>query len=1668
MLLNSRTPFCVLLALLGISPAGAQVKAGFSASETGGCSPITVTFTNNTTGASKNATYTWDFGNGNKITTPDSTYSSGATYVDQNTYSVVLTVTDGGSTYSKTLVITVFSNPSVNFNISAGVSGCAPVTASFGSTSTAGSGTISAYFWDFGDGTTQAGTTPTISHTYTYPGSPAVQLTVTNSDGCSATLEKPGLLTVSSSLLPSFSTDSTTLCSLSDPVPFNNTTTGPPALTYLWKFGDGSTSTAAAPPHTYSAKGIYNVTLIATSSIGCTDSVEKIAYVDAQDFNPVFTVPSPICTGVQQYFQDNSNPAGTRGSEVWTFSDQYGSDDGYGAYHVYSQPGNYTVTMTTLYGNCLVGVTEPVTVFQPPSLPAFVMQPATLCGAPETVTFTDTSSAPVKWAWYSSYYYTGDAPFSTAQSASFTYTANADYQPTLVITDAHGCTANVTEPLYVAPATAQFVVESAEAPSLIACGSLTVNCSAVSSVPITQYSWNFGDGTTSASATPTHTYPKPGTYEVSLSFVNSNGCTGTGYGNQQVTVNPAPTAAFTFLPASPVCGNTPVHFTNLSTNASYYTWNFGDANSATSQETSYPVPTYQYTREGTYTITLIATSYGSGPGCRDTLVKTNVITILPPFPQILSQTNTCTGTRGQVSFTDSLREANTWTWSFGDGQTQTGTGVMDGLTHTYTKTGDYKVYLTATNGACTVKDSVTVPILLKQRPVLSSAQTSVCAISGSLDVQIANLDTNFAAYSIYSYENANGYYPSAWQYGDGSTFSNNWEEAYSGNVISYDADLVNFLPGKDSIRVILESYYFGCADTSNYIPVKFLGPVAGFTDQGALCYKSPVTFTDTSKPSFGVPIVKWQWSFGDGTAGTLTDANGLQTGSTVHVYTTPGTYYPSLIVTDSAGCFANAYSDYGVQVNGPKAAFYWSPSNITPGTTAAFYNNSTGPYTSALWSFTSDGSTSQNLNSVNHTYPNITTDTVTLIVYSSQPGTCPSDTSVQVIPVRNVNAAFTYTSSYVNGNSCPPVVFYFNSTTFNVTGWAWDFGDGAAAEGNPDPSHTYTKPGKYFITLAASGVGATITVLDSVIVKGPYATVSVDLPQSCAPTSVTLKAVATNAVSFIWDFGDGTVMSDADTVLSHTYTIPGIYTPTLTLEDSLGCKASFNTGGTVLADSLHAQVQADRTHVCDSGLVTYSPSVYSISEAQAGDTLHYHWNFGTSNPGDTSDSQAPSFNYTTPGKYLVRLTVTSVPGCLSSSIDSILVTSSDQGLITGPTVACAGDSLRFSGAAATPAPVTWDWLFPSGLTDTAQHAQPITLLAGTYTVRLVAGLNACYDTTQKNLVIHPLPAIALTPDSARICLGDSVGLTAHDGVSYQWTAAPGLSSYTTDDPMATPAIPTTYTVQVTTAYGCTASDSANIFVARPFQLTLEPDTFVCKGDTIRLTPGGAYTYQWISGSPISDPASASPGVAPLVTTTYTVVGTDRDDCFTDTAAVTVAVEPLPTVQATPINTLPAGNSTPLAVTGSADVVSWAWAPPDYLSCTDCADPVSTPQRDITYTVTGETAKGCTASDTVRITLVCLEDRVEIPKAFTPNNDGYNDIFYPRGKGIRAVSHFRIFGRWGNLVFERENVPLDDPSAGWDGTTDGKDQPVGAYVYEIELICDTGDVFVLKGTVLLER
>src|SRR3954454_6289260 len=280
---------CLIVGVIAVFLSMAQT-VDFTATPTSGCSPLAVLFTNTSTGFSDNATYLWDFGNGNTSSIKDST---GAQYKDERVYTVTLTIKDKGQTYTKSTTITVYKKPVVDFSVNT-VKGCAPLPVTFTSNSTPGDGTIANYFWDFGDGATNSGPQET-EHTYRSAANISPSLTVINSYGCYGTLKKPDLIQVLPSVNPAFTASQTVLCKVNDPVTFINNSTGEGTLSYNWDFGDGNTSTSETPQHQYNKKGTYNVKLEVSNSEGCKADTLVPAYINVANYHADFEVPSPLC-----------------------------------------------------------------------------------------------------------------------------------------------------------------------------------------------------------------------------------------------------------------------------------------------------------------------------------------------------------------------------------------------------------------------------------------------------------------------------------------------------------------------------------------------------------------------------------------------------------------------------------------------------------------------------------------------------------------------------------------------------------------------------------------------------------------------------------------------------------------------------------------------------------------------------------------------------------------------------------------------------------------------------------------------------------------------------------------------------------------------------------------------------------------------------------------------------------------------------------------------------------------------------------------------------------------------------------------------------------------------------------------------------------------------------
>ena len=200
---------------------------------------------------------------------------------------------------------------------------------------------------------------------------------------------------------------------------------------------------------------------------------------------------------------------------------------------------------------------------------------------------------------------------------------------------------------------------------------------------------------------------------------------------------------------------------------------------------------------------------------------------------------------------------------------------------------------------------------------------------------------------------------------------------------------------------------------------------------------------------------------------------------------------------------------------------------------------------------------------------------------------------------------------------------------------------------------------------------------------------------------------------------------------------------------------------------------------------------------------------------------------------------------------------------------------------------------------------------------------------------------------------------------------------------------------------------------------------------------------------------------------YTLSVMDALGCNATTEA-TVDQPPALTVDAGEDQAINLGFDTRLVAIANAGNVTFVWSPSDSLSCTDCPNPRAFPTSSTMYTVMVTDEGNCSALDSVRIDVVKFYP-VYIPSGFSPNGDGINDYFTIfGGPAVRQVLSLQVFDRWGELIYEGENLPLNVESSGWDGTFKGEKMDSGVFVYISEIQFIDGEVVTFQGDISLVR
>jgi PKD repeat protein len=380
-----------------------NLSATFNTNQTSGCAPLTIQFANTSVSAS---TYYWDFGNGNTsvLTNPSNVYSNAGVY----TVKLIAIGTNGqkDSIITNNL-ITISSNSIPNFHALSTNSCLNGNSFSFINTSV----NATSCLWDFGDGNTTTIQNPT--HTYVSVGNYTIKLITYDSYGCPTLKIMTNYIHVSLDPDPEFTVDATVDCNLNHV--FNFTSSTLMVNSWLWNFGDGTTSTLENPSHTYSTAGYYNVTLTTTNLNGCSNSVTFYDYIMiAVPQTPIFTADTTKgCFPLNVTFTPNTYRAV---SWQWNFGDGNSSVEQIPS-HIYQNSGNYNVSLTiTTDNNCTYTTTSPSFItLANKAIANFSLSNINNC-APLNIQFTNLSTNAASQLWDF-----GDGHTSTLQNPSHIY-----------------------------------------------------------------------------------------------------------------------------------------------------------------------------------------------------------------------------------------------------------------------------------------------------------------------------------------------------------------------------------------------------------------------------------------------------------------------------------------------------------------------------------------------------------------------------------------------------------------------------------------------------------------------------------------------------------------------------------------------------------------------------------------------------------------------------------------------------------------------------------------------------------------------------------------------------------------------------------------------------------------------------------------------------------------------------------------------------------------------------------------------------------------------------------------------------------------------------------------------------------------------------------------------
>jgi len=718
----------------------------------------------------------------------------------------------------------------------------------------------------------------------------------------------------------------------------------------------------------------------------------------------------------------------------------------------------------------------------------------------------------------------------------------------------------------------------------------------------------------------------------------------------------------------------------------------------------------------------------------------------------------------------------------------------------------------------------------------------------------------------------------------------------------------------------------------------------------------------------------------------------------------------SVTVTDANGC--SATDGVSVTVNPLPPTNAGADVSICIGNSTVLGASGGISY---VWSPSGSLSNSQ----VNNPTASPTATTTYTVTATDQNGCSASDNMVVTVNVLPTASAGANTSICLG-----------HSTTLNATGgvsYQWSPGLGLNNPNIPSPIANPTTTTTYTVSITDNNSCSATSSMVLTVHALPIANAGVDAA-ICLNQSTTLNAGG--GVSYLWspalNLSQANIFNPVASPLNTT-------TYTVTVTDGNGCSATDNMVLTV--QSLPPADAGASASIC------YGTS--TLLNATGG--VSYNWSpSGTLSQGNI---QSPIASPTVSTTYVV--TVTDANGCSETDAVTVHILSLPPANAGANTAICEGANATLTASGG----ISYVWSTGSN-TQSVTVSPPVTT---TYVVTVTDG-NNCSETDDVVVVVnYPPPASAGSDIS--ICLGDAGALNASGGVSYSWSPPQGLSNAGVSNPLASPSVQSTYTVTVTDAQGCSATDAVVVFIFPAPIIFISADKYNgCEPLLVQFADSSQHiqSWQWDFGDPSSGAMNQSNQQHPMHlfsdagTYTVTITVTSADGCVKSESynnMITVYPNPIASFTHAP----PFGSiEFPFIsfIDQSINANKWFWHFGDAASISNTSvlqHPTHKFSAEGNYLVvlSVQSVHGCVDS-TSGLIRILPDFSIYIPNAFTPNGDGINEGFKAYATNVSEFTMY-IFNRWGELLFETDNIHIP-----WDGRSFKTDEPMmqDVYVYKI--------------------